>query len=224
MSFSKFYFLHIFKCSGRNFKNNILSPIQNVLKTNVLLYNGPEHANWDEFFIDDKTYIVSSFREPIERTVSHYVQEKYFLKTNKELINKYDFFFWLEENEQKIKNFQAKSIFQSCSPMNNEIVTYVDFELSEKNISLIFERLSRINLLLHSENIKSENYYFIINKIFSDLNIKTNINDFKQKESLFFNKESAQIYNELKEKEKIKLGKINSLDFDIYNMKKLYTL
>ena len=73
-NYNKFYFLHIPKTGGRFFTKYIVNQIEDALKQNNIDIikppdNALKHGGWHKD-IDDNTYIVSVFRDPVEFFIS----------------------------------------------------------------------------------------------------------------------------------------------------------
>jgi hypothetical protein len=193
LKYDKVYFLHIPKTGGRFFTKYILEPIENTLKENgidvvKLPPNVSKHGGWHKE-IDDKTYIISVFRDPVEFFVSviahMFADQERMLDENKDHIIKdktkiLDIPVEAVRNKivqlDYLKNFQSQNFI--LSPTQNHIIQE---SIKEHNIGnaidkeLVYERIKRVNLMIRHKDLKNMNYSVLINKISKDLGININI-------------------------------------------------
>jgi hypothetical protein len=221
LKYNKFYFLHINKTGGRHIKANVILPIINQLSENGIEYiiEPHSHSGWHSR-IDDKTYVMTVLRDPVEQAISLYahkisldnqgnLKDEY----NKDKLNKKDFFDWMEKLDL-YPNFQTRSFL--C----DEFYLKRDHLKNKNNVSLIFDenilefRKNQVNLFLNMENINGREIE-IQEKIFLDLGINGSTVSPKTK-SNFFNHESKILYSKFTEAEKQFIAKYNSLDNDLY--------
>lgn len=212
----KFYHLHIPKTGGHYIKNAIIDRIYREFDIVGIRYE-PGHSGW--YDIDEDTYIISSLRDPVKRTVSHFCYQSNFpiSKYKKTDINKKNLFKWVDENIEYISNFQSKNFLYT--PKNkNQMLFFIKDEqfLKIKNISKndVLNRVKLVNILIKDTDLNSTNTELIINKIKKDINISNHSNmnnrDFNKSQR------SLELYNKLSEKEKKYLYDINIVDSEIY--------
>lgn len=210
------YHLHIPKTGGQYISSTILMPLSKSFNDNNVNNVAYGHAAWKN--ITDDTYIISSFRNPAQRTVSHFC---YYLKShlNTENIepNKQNLFQWIEQNKSYISNFQSKNLIYEKSQINTPFFFIKDTEFLKINSIdqvVLLNKIKRIDLLLKSENLSKEYAKTAQNKICADLKINKELVD----EGTFFNenKESLNLYSDLSLKEIDYLFNINNIDSEIY--------
>ena len=202
------------KTVGRIFNLNVIQPLYKYMDLYEIDYkkynsNHEDHNIWRDF--DDRTYIFSTLRSPVERVVSDFCFNMNYDK-NLEKRPSEEWRDWLStgytmENFRKwldtesIDNYQYKTI-------SGGIV----------DDSLVSHRLSKINFLIRTENIRDK-HSIIQNKILNDLGIDITYGKFRQHPEIAFydimsthflndNIINKPIYNEILER--------NSLDAGIY--------
>jgi Sulfotransferase family len=228
--YKNIYFLHIPKSAGRYVYHCALAPMESIIVENNIRIDvhhtsgANAHQMWCKVLIDDFTYIISSFRDPVERLVSHYCHvmtlNKMGLKiADKEVkpISKELFLEWVEENKNPQADFQAKNFLlettQTLTTFDFKAL-FTDVVVTEKDIKA---KLKRTNLLIRSEDLTEENTKKLRQKILLDLNIDADISDIPIPINPYFTNElSAEIYKQLTEDEKAKLYALNPLDTKIY--------
>ena len=73
-SHNSFYHLQIAKCGGTYLNTMIVHQLFNILKNNDISYiDGEYHLGWKKI---ENNYVISSLRDPVKRTVSHYAYWK----------------------------------------------------------------------------------------------------------------------------------------------------
>ena len=78
MKYKRLYFLHIHKTGGTFFNSAIIEPeINNLLKHGINIQplraqSLTSHWAWHEDLVQDDSYIVTIFRDPVERLVSNF--------------------------------------------------------------------------------------------------------------------------------------------------------
>ena len=194
---------------------NIIEPIRNYLEeNNIEVYPmgddilKPNHDNWNTNFIDDNTYILTMFRDPAKRTVSHFIENEKGAPDFNEKNNVKSLLEWVKENEFT-KNFQSKSLIV------NKAVNEADFNFEIKKEQLD-KRLKRIDLILKHKKMDYNYCSDIQAKITNGLNI----GNYKNPRSIynvgFSNKESQILYNQLNVKQIDCLYANSSIDSEIY--------
>ena len=241
--YSEFYHLHIPKTAGTSlhiFLNNNIFPILPKNKINVFDYNSTKtyHCGWGP--VKDNQYVLSSFRNPSKRVVSHFfwmlklkmLDNPKITRENKHhysigsKINDYnnptkiDFFSWIEKNSKWVSDYQSKNFFYR----ENDLVTprcvagcSPPLSINEFNKNEVFNNIKRTNLLIKSENIKLNNFNNIMNKILNDLNIENKNKIELTINAVNSNKKSFEFYNSLSLKEIEYIESLNTLDLEIYN-------
>lgn len=222
-------------------KNNINLPPDGGHGTDTTL-----HWCWHPNFTQKGSYIYTNFRDPVKRIISHYTWQAYkcvyynFTEYKYEDINLYNFEKWIDKFYLNLCNFQSKNLvyfnnnedfYKKAGKLiwDKDSVPTLDhgffkddfknFEIDKNNLS---NNLKRINLLVKSENMKSENNQILIaNKIFSDLNIK---NPIIKIGSEYANQThfSENLYNSLSESKKEYLYEMSNIDSEIYFSNSLF--
>jgi hypothetical protein len=232
-TYKDFYFLHIPKTGGRLYLDTFILPVEdNIINDGIIhLYNKEKeigHRQWIED-ISEKTYVTSIFRDPVEHCVSLYSHVKTLdingyqknIKNDKEL-NKKNFFIWIEKHFNTIQNYQSKHIM---------VPTIDDFymltpDLNQNNLTNKDEtmnKVSKISLLLKTNDLTQENVVKVQNKILLDLRIdKTEIYNGPYNSKQFENKFSKKIYKSLTKKEKQFIETLNPIDLEIYETSSLF--
>ena len=216
---NKFYFLHIPKTGGRFINMNIINPLRPLLENKGIevypmgdnIYQ-PNHHNWNTNFIDDNTYIMTIFRDPAKRTVSHFIENERGAPDFEEKNNVEYFLNWVKENEYT-RNFQSKSLIVE------EEVNTANFKF-DIDINLLKNRISKINLFLKYSPANLSFCHQIQSKIIKDFNINTEKFLYPINNQLvidgFVNMNSKKMFSKL-DKDKIDfLYKNSSIDSEIY--------
>lgn len=213
--YNKFYFLHIPKTGGRFINMNIIEPMRNYLeKNNIEVYPmgdnilKPNHDNWNTNFIDDNTYILTIFRDPAKRTVSHFIENEKGASDFNKKNNVKTLFEWIKENEFT-KNFQSKSLIV------NKSVNEADFNFEIKKEQLD-EKLKKINLILKHKKMDYKYCSDIQTKITNELNIGNYKNPGSVYNVGFSSKESQTLYNQLNVKQIDYIYANSEIDSNIY--------
>ena len=217
--YNKFYYIHIQRTGGRYLFENVINQLYKSEQIELLNYNKNQgdmpHNGWvDE--IDQDTYVMTIFREPLELICSHYV---YFGLTGdcvtEEEYTKENLFKFIAKNPQ-VHNLQSKSLILTSK-------TYADLVLKSAlyqkiNLDILNEKLERINFSFTLDYLKENSLESISDKISSDIGI-----------SPFFNKEdspginnfshprSRDLYESLNEDDRNNLTRYFEGDYYIYN-------
>ena len=242
-NYSEFYHLHIPKTGGTSlflmlrenlfpilFKNNIPISIYNKEKR--------DHSGWKP--VIDNQYIMSSFRDPVKRVVSHFFWMLNLIEAsgievtreNKHIFyfgsniedyrnpTKQEFIHWIQKNKNYLSDYQSKNFFYR---ENDQVVPMCvigcspALSIKEFNKDEAIKNILRTNLLIKTENIKINNFENIFNKILNDFDLK-NTNKIKiNTNTSNSNKKSFEFYNSLSKKEIEYIQSINLLDLEIYN-------
>lgn len=232
--YNKIYFLHIPKTGGRFLSKYILEPIQNTLeqnniKTISLPSNIHKHGGWYKD-IDDETYVITIFRDPVEFFISalaHMISDEvglidknnnFILKHNGASleIEKYQIYKALSEFTY-LKDFQSQNFILEPSIGN----TIYESRVKHKdnfiiNKELVYKRIKRTNLMLRHKDLKNMNYYDLVNKISSDLGVDIKINLGETDSLTFKNYASESLFNKLSQEEKDYIYNHFMFDKEIY--------
>jgi hypothetical protein len=223
--YSSFYHLQIAKCGGTYLNNMIIHNIFNILQKNKIKYiDGEYHLGWQEI---PNVYTLSCFRDPVERTVSHYAYYKNGGQNGDLPENVPTFISWVKQNERLLSNYQIKNFLYTkinigLNPFNPTSGMDPDFLLIEVNKKLAFERIKKTKILLKNSQLNEKTCTNVMQKIIDDFNIY---------EKAFINKKiydhnitpgSKDIFNSLNKKEIKYLYELNSLDSEIYFSDNLY--
>jgi len=232
--YNKIYFLHIPKTGGRFFTKYILEPISGILKENnisvlTLPKNVSKHGGWHKD-IDESTYIISVFRDPVEFFVSataHIAADEkglvdeandFIIKDEESVLDiKKEFLYEKLEQLKYLKNFQS----------NNFLLTATEGQLLQearkaynKNIDLdtklAYERIQRVNLMIRHKDLRSINYSLLINKISEDLGIGIDIDVSSADREHYKNSSSEVLFNKLNSEDKEKIYNNFLFDKEIY--------
>jgi hypothetical protein len=239
--YNKIYFLHIPKTGGRFFTKYILEPNEAILKENgidliKLPANVMRHGGWHKD-IDEKTYIISVLRDPVEffasLTAHMFVDENGLMdnKNNQIIIDQSitldidkEYLFNTIEELEYLKNFQSQNFtltpsnisFIGCSRKN-----YNKFG-TEINTELLYERIKRTNLMIRHTDLKSMDYSVLINKISDDLGVKLGLDISFMDKELYKNNSSKILFEKLSTKDKEKIYNSFLLDKEIYENDSLF--
>ena len=105
--YKSFYHLQIAKCGGTYLNNLIIHQLFNILKNNNISYvDGEYHLGWQEI---ENNYVISSLRDPVKRTVSHYAYWKIGGQNGPIPEKIPSFMNWVETNKNFISNYQIKN-------------------------------------------------------------------------------------------------------------------
>jgi hypothetical protein len=222
--------IHIPKTGGTYLKNAFFFPFY---EKSIILGEDYDcavdkkrpHKCW--YDIDDNSYIITSFRDPVERTVSHYCE---LMNRTPEIpyasINK--FRQWINENNNYISNFQSKNILYTLKDdddQQNAIFFYklkgfLEIDNIEKD--KLLQRLKRIDLLIKDSQITPSGFKGFAKKMISDLDSKVDNNFFSLETIINYSKQSKELYNMLSPDDIANLQEINYIDLEVYNNNNLF--
>lgn len=240
MKYSKVYFLHIPKTGGRFLTKYILRPMEETLaKQGIEYLRMPEdmrqHGGWSNF-IDDKTYVISIFREPVEFFVSvvchaaagkaKLIDEENWHTINGESLN-------VEKEElfdklyswPYIKDFQSHNFVLSTNPEILSLLKQAQLfydKGKEYDPKLIYDRISRTNLFLRNDELESMDYELLVKKISEDLGVELDIDLSQINKTHFKNDASKRLFNSLDQNEKDLILENFKLDKEIYENDSLF--
>lgn len=198
------------------------------------------HAGWKKS-IDNNTYVVSIFREPLKQSVSLFahiydtnignINDKgvRVKETDLSKISKEDYLNWFTKNTQN-HNFQIKNFI--VSDLEHWIEIEKEF-INEKNrgedknslfgTKIAMDRIKRVNLLIDEEHLTNIGMQRAYDKICEDLKIKPSQLEFLDDSKIFKNDLSSYIYDQLIPEEKNILKKMLALDYKVYEDRSLFT-
>ena len=238
--YNKVYFLHIPKTGGRFFTKYILNPIEDILRQNdIEIIKPPEnalkHGGWHKD-IDDNTYIVSVFRDPVEffvSAVAHMAGEQAgIIDQDKDYISKEgssvldiekNFLFSKLKELEYMKDFQSQNFF--LSPQELPLITEARRHHSQNKIisyDTIKERINRVNLLIRHDELRSMDYSLLLKKISEDLGVSINIDLSSADRQHYKNNSSEVLFNKLDSKDKEIIYNNFLFDKEIYENNLLF--
>ena len=223
MAYKSFYYLQIPKTGSKYFIGNIYWPLAEELKKHKInLINmwdqnsNPSITGWDPR-IDDDTYIVSTFRDPVKQIISKHCNQfrisnkpesKYYLN---ELPDKKDFFL----NVDRYYNNMSK-YFSNYSTENDKDI----FQSTAIDKESAVRRSKRVNKFI----LESTNPWGTIREILTDMNLPIpeylNKNIFRQKINV--NNSSRLLYESLTAVEIEEIRSKSEVDVSIYDYIKNY--
>jgi hypothetical protein len=224
---NSFYFLHIQKTAGRNFRYNFLDPIKPDLLESGISWlnnekNGHGHNQWLRE-IDDLTYITSSFRDPCKQMVSLYVHQE--ISKLNDCITKEGLLKWFKDENGEvgfISNFQSKNIVSPTVYFKENNITFYNKNITKNEV---LNNIYKMSLFIKPEILIEKNQTIIQNTILSGLNIKKqkiNNPEWIQSPWGHENSQSKEIYNSLTKKEKEYIKTLNPIDSEIYDTESLF--
>jgi hypothetical protein len=254
VKYNRFFNLHIPKTGGTYFRENILKPIEPYLNENGISTdtagNGGEgsssntqtfHWCWYEPYVQDGSYIFTSFRDPAKRTISHYAWQalravSYGISdyTEKD-INVNNFYKWLEEYKDVYSDFQSKnliyyntdhSIYKEAIhngwkkddvPRINSFLFDKDFANYSIDSNQVFSNIKRINLFVKNTTLEKEKYQIQIrDKIVEDLGLAPTLIPITNEVYGNFNPVSNELFKSFTSQQIEKLYDFNPLDSEIF--------
>jgi hypothetical protein len=224
--FSFFYHLQIAKCGGTYLNNMIIHQLFNILKNNnISCIDGEYHLGWKEI---GNNYVVSSLRDPVKRTVSHYAYYKNGGQNGPIPENIPNFMDWVEINKDFISNYQIKNFLYTkknfdLNPFNPTTGLDPDFLTIKIDKVTAFDRIKSVNILLKDTQLNNQACNTIMKKILKDFNITDSFYiDNKKKYDHNITKGSAELYDSLTKQDIDYLYNLNNLDSEIYFSQSVY--
>lgn len=204
------YFIHIAGTGGRSLKEYVLNPLLNKNAEIVGKHNGWSNA------INDSTYIISIFREPVKHACGFYLhflyKKEYGTDIKKLFLEHY-------RNSESLYNFQSKNFITAGQAFNYETGKYFNSDIIEIDEDLLEKRVSRIDLLI-SQDLLFHDIQYVANILAEDLDLHRikidNVDKYKHVNGM-----SADLYNSLTEDEKEEIKRYNSIDYKIYSQLRL---
>jgi hypothetical protein len=215
--------MHIPKTGGRFVSINIFPFIEKIIQVNNL--------NKDKFIFESShrgiyplslyknCYSFSLMRNPVERTISHFL---FFNKNDEFKINKKTkniFLDWLEDNEF-IRNYQSKYFLiydENIYENINEI------KLREIKKEGVIQNIKKIKKVYRTESIDNK----MIQEIFKLTIEHCELLEYYKSRPIISipsqkNYKSAELFKIMSKKEKSLIESYNELDMDIYNTGSLF--
>lgn len=245
MKYNKVYFLHIPKTGGRFLNRYILTPIEQTLNNNGIelvksnqgkLFDR-QHAGWPSW-IDDKTYIISVFREPCEFFVSavcHAAADQnglidrenwHIVKNNGNdlVVDKQEIdnalFLWKYINNFQSQNFILDPGKNNMSIFHAAMSNYENSGTIDKEE--LYSRINRVNLMIRHSDLKSMDYSILINKISNDLKINIELDTSNLNRQHFKNDASSLLFKSLNQEDKDYILQSFEIDKEIYENDSLF--
>jgi len=224
----KLDFYHIPKTGGRYFEVNTLNIvkydfIKNGIPIKDKFHKYKDHKSFK--FIEDNPFAITLLRNPVDRTISHY----FYVSQGRQpfsgniKIDKKNFFDYIEKENHSLHNFQAKSI---C----NQKYEYFVIDDNVKDIvidnNLIKDRLSKINILIKTEDIDlnlCNNVLRYIYKYF-DVNYKKQLDNIELNAESFKNEKSNEMRQSLTKSERSIIEGYMEVDMEIYETSKFFAI
>ena len=234
--FNSIYFLHIPKTAGRFIREEVLYPlVPNISRSRILflghtLDSNPVHTGWSDEILPN-TYVLSSFRHPVEQAVSYFCQRtldwaKHVNAPDEEvdgLLTKEKMLRQMKKVPYFYENHQSKFFIYNTPWMNG---VKRDYSLDPKNYQdLIYSRIDRLNLFLKVTDNPSYSIP-IATRICNDLGVAFPDCEFPVNVGvlpIFSNEASKRIYSELTPGENDAILEMSSVDSDIYFNDSLFT-
>ena len=240
---NKFYFLHIPKTGGHYLIDQLITPLKKRLKPKGIKFIGSYHLAWyifDHYNIDE-TYIISVFRDPAKRTVSHFCFSMFKNADSSPRKGAYELnveglFKWVEDFQNYLTNFQVKNFIAEYNSKDAHIDTLYYFiqEISFTKIKtidreLLQKRLDRIDILLKDTQLNKNTMESVAQKIFNDFKISEPLWKFRSDfipnshysininaELYNMNKDSELLFSQLNEQQIQKLYDLSPIDTEVY--------
>lgn len=223
--YNSFYHLQIAKCGGTYLNNMIIHQLFNILeKNNIPFIDGEYHLGWKEI---ENNYVISSLRDPVKRTVSHYSYWKNGGQDGPIPENIPSFMVWVDRNKDFISNYQIKNFlykrtnFQQ-NPFDPRGVD-PDFLAIKIDKELAIERIKSINILLKDTQLNNQACDIVMKKILKDFNLSDSFYiDNKKIYDHNITKGSKELYESLTKQDIDYLYNLNNIDSEIYFSQSIY--
>lgn len=223
--YDSFYHLQIAKCGGTYLNNMIIHQLFNILaKNNIPFIDGEYHLGWKEI---ENNYVISSLRDPVKRTVSHYSYWKNGGQNGPIPENIPSFMDWVDINKNFISNYQIKNfLYQRTNFQQNPFDPRgvdPDFLAIEVDKKIAIERIKSVNILLKDTQLNNQVCHIVIKKILKDFNLNDSFYiDNKEIYDHNITKGSKELYQSLTKQDIDYLYRLNSLDSEIYFSQSIY--
>ena len=223
--YDSFYHLQIAKCGGTYLNNMIIHQLFNILaKNNIPFIDGEYHLGWKEI---ENNYVISSLRDPVKRTVSHYSYWKNGGQDGPIPENIPSFMDWVDINKDFISNYQIKNfLYQRTNFQQNPFDPRgvdPDFLAIEVDKKIAIERIKSVNILLKDTQLNNQICHIVIKKILKDFSLNDSFYiDNKKIYDHNITKGSKELYQSLTKQDIDYLYRLNSLDSEIYFSQSIY--
>jgi len=218
MDFDSIYYLHIHKTGGRWLflkSHEVLKNLIDLNKFKILNPSGTDESHWGWIpEITNKTFIYTSFREPVKQICSLYVHSNNIEKIK---LDKNKFFKDLKAYPNLYSNNQSKHL---CYNNMNGILNIWAEKCPQPSLELAMKRIKRINcIFLINNNIltKKDLTNKFINKNILDNTDNDILDNTDNKNYLFSNDCSKILYNSLTDEEKEIVRSYSPIDQQVYN-------
>lgn len=223
--YNSFYHLQIAKCGGTYLNNMIIHQLFNILeKNNIPFIDGEYHLGWKEI---ENNYVISSLRDPVKRTVSHYSYWKNGGQNGPIPENIPSFMVWIDRNKDFISNYQIKNfLYQRTNFQQNPFDPRgvdPDFLAIKIDKELAIERIKSINILLKDTQLNNQACDIVMKKILKDFNLSDSFYiDNKKIYDHNITKGSKELYESLTKQDIDYLYNLNNIDSEIYFSQSIY--
>ena len=224
MPFNRFYFLHIPKTGGRYVFANVIA----TLNLSLNQYGVPRvdepyaHTGWHKD-IDENTYIMCLFRDPVDQIVSLYSHAKVLdhrghrkFPVGEKKLTKDGLFNWINRDLEGSRNFQSKNLL-----VTRDIKERIS-DIEVTSTDQVLERLNRINLFMRTELLNNFEFNVIVDKIVDDLGLPKIENYMSYPTNGLKNPDSLSLRESLTEDDANYLRSLSKVDDDIYKNDSLF--
>jgi len=223
--YNSFYHLQIAKCGGTYLNNMIIHQLFNILeKNNIPFIDGEYHLGWKEI---ENNYVISSLRDPVKRTVSHYAYWKNGGQDGPIPENIPSFMVWVNRNKNFISNYQIKNfLYQRTNFQQNPFDPRgvdPDFLTIKIDKELAIKRIKSVNILLKDTQLNNQACDIIMKKILKDFNLNDSF--YIDNEKVYdhnITKGSKELYKSLTKQDIDYLYNLNNIDSEIYFSQSIY--
>jgi len=206
------YFLHIPKAGG----HWVLREIIDVVRGDIFIFDKMAHYAWTP--VTKSSYLIGTWRDPAQRTVSHYCWLVHSDRIAPEKLTVNDFFDWVEENKDYLSNFQSKNILSS----GNANGMFFDDDDKFKNIfnineDVLYKRIRSFEVFLRDNQLNEKTAALIVEKIYADFPEAIRKEKHRdEKRGHNTNNVSRHLFNMLNKEEIETLYHLNDIDSKIY--------
>lgn len=213
-SFSSLYHLHTPKTGGHWVDSLIIKQVYPSLKEAGFEYLA-DHAGWSHVF--DDTYVVSAWRDPVNRTVSHFCHYKKFFTLDDSAPSEKELLIWVQANETGLSNYQSKSLFYQTEKHQVPYfyLNHDEFLSTKVDHKSLWGKLSRINILIKDVDMNEEVANQATQQIASDLGLNYVPHDYEDI-NFNINDHSKTLRDSLSDGAVDYLYKINPIDTEVY--------
>ena len=206
--------MHIPKTGGSYIRSVLLDPLCEDF--NFYKKTTGWHYYWEP--VEEDTYVICSFREPVKRLISEFVftNANHFPSKNKIEKNTRNLLNWVEENKGVCSNYQAKSFFYE---QKEPLVFQNTFNLILENMvideEMLYQRLNRVNILLKTNQLNVENLKMVRKDILNFFKLEDVLTP-SAPQKTYNATLSRVLYEKLSPSEIQYLESLNKIDLDIY--------